>query len=76
MTSAWRGFARRSNGSIVTRSVASSCVSPPCSIAPVRATSVSNASDQSSSVPSSRPIRCVLAMVGRYPQARASKSTR
>src|ERR687894_3259925 len=67
MTSAWRGRARRSNGSIVTRSVVSSWRSPPWSIGPVRATSVSNASDQSSSVPSSSPIRCARAMGGPLP---------
>src|SRR4051794_2975969 len=54
---------RRSNGSIVTRSVVKSCRSPPYSIPDAaRATSVSNAADQSSSVPRSSPIRWVRAM--------------
>src|SRR4051812_23564598 len=60
MTSLWRGLERRSNGSIVTRSSAKSCVEPPCEIRGARrAISVSKAADQSSSVPSSSPIRWV-----------------
>src|SRR5215218_4348914 len=54
---------RRSNGSIVTRSVAKSWRSPPYSMPwAARATRVSKAADQSSSVPSRSPIRWVRAM--------------
>src|SRR5213593_396841 len=40
------------------RSVRKTCRSPPCSIAGSRSTIASNARGQSSSVPSSSPIRC------------------
>src|SRR3954454_23626594 len=58
MTSLWRGVMRRSKGSIVTRSSLKSCVAPPWEMrGATRVISVSNAADQSSSVPSSSPIR-------------------
>ena len=61
MTSSYVGRSRRSNGSIVIRSVAIRWRWPePSVIAPSRPTSVSNARGQSSSVPSSRPIRWVV----------------
>src|SRR3954468_8498279 len=64
MTRSWRGRSRRSNGSIVTRSVSMVCRRPPPSvIGPRRAISVSKAVGQSSSVPSSRPMRCVVSSV-------------
>src|SRR5215207_3173006 len=60
MTSACRTGWRRSTGSIVTRSVVTSWVSPPYSIRGAnRARYCSKAVGQSSSVPSSRPIRWV-----------------
>ena len=61
MTRSCRGLSRRSNGSMVTRSVVRRCVVPEASaIGPRRETSVSNAVGQSSSVPSSSPIRCLV----------------
>src|SRR4051794_7278292 len=58
MTRSWRGRSRRSNGSIVTRSVSMRCSVPAPSVTgPRRRISVSNAVGQSSSVPSRRPIR-------------------
>src|SRR3954468_6326823 len=53
MTSEYRGFARRSNGSLKMRCVASS--RPPTG--PRRETRASNAPGQSSSVPRSNPMR-------------------
>src|SRR5262245_30554325 len=59
MTSAWRGRSRRSNGSMVIRSVVTWCVAPDPSVTgPSARTNVSNARGQSSSVPSNSPIRC------------------
>src|SRR3954447_6010667 len=64
MTRSWRGRSRRSNGSIVTRSVSMRCSVPAPSVTgPRRRMSVSNAVGQSSSVPSRRPIRWVVAVI-------------
>src|SRR5512132_1030262 len=61
MTRAWRTGWRRSKGSMVTRSVATSWVSPSSSIRGARrARYCSKAVGQSSSVPSSSPMRWVL----------------
>src|SRR5437870_4300000 len=60
MTRAWRGFARRSKGSFITRSVAKVWVAPPCKMGSRRETRDSKTAGQSSSAPSSRPIRCRL----------------
>src|SRR5689334_2050981 len=58
MTSACRGWSRRLNGSMVTRSVVSLCSVPFHEIGPSRLTSASYARGQSSSVPSSNPMTC------------------
>src|SRR5690606_33117741 len=59
MTSPYRCLAGRSNGSMVIRSTSNACSSPArARTAPIRRTIASKAVGQSSSVPSSSPIRC------------------
>src|SRR6185436_18232685 len=75
MTRSWRGRSRRSNGSIVTRSVSITWRSPAPSVTgPRQRTSVSKAAGQSSSVPRSRPIRCVVSGIGVLPVLRSAEA--
>src|SRR3954453_14036694 len=74
MTRSWRGRSRRSKGSIVTRSVSMVCRRPaPSVIGPRRAMSVSKAVGQSSSVPRSRPIKCVVSVIRSFRSAEAGQ---
>ena len=57
MTSVWRAGSRRLNGEMCTRSVSRVWDWLPYEKAPTRSTMASKARGQSSSAPSSRPIR-------------------
>src|SRR4051812_12736818 len=74
MTRSWRGRSRRSNGSIVTRSVSIVCAVPAPSVTgPSRPMSVSNAAGQSSSVPRSSPMRCLVSVMRSFRSAEAGE---
>src|SRR6202453_2345681 len=65
MTRWYRGRSRRLNGSMVIRSVSKACRLPPGpGTGPSRRRISVNAGGQSSSVPSSIPIRCLVLVVG------------
>src|ERR1700722_11304291 len=74
MTRSYRGRSRSRNGSIVIRSQSKVCRAPPTpSTGPSRSKISSNATGQSSSVPSSNPMMCLVAVNEWLPSSAESR---